>query len=1665
MVRHVAQHHCGLGEVPEAEAIVSLSAADVPCQSGSYEHYQGDCKRYLMCLFGKYKEFSCASGLHWNNREQICDWPESAQCPEEEVGETGGEIVTPAPTPPTTFPSTTRSTTTTTMATKPPPGEDMSGYFKIVCYFTNWAWYRPGDGKYFPEDIDENLCTHIVYGFAVLDYENLIVKAHDSWADFDNKFYERVVAYKKKGLKVSLALGGWNDSAGDKYSRLVNSPSARRRFVKQVLEFLDKYSFDGLDLDWEYPKCWQVDCDKGPDSDKSAFAALVQELRQAFSPRGLLLSSAVSPSKTVIDAGYDVKALGENFDWVAVMTYDFHGQWDKKTGHVAPLYFHEDDDFYFFNANYSINYWISQGVPRRKIVMGMPMYGQSFQLAQASTNGLNARAPGPGQAGEFTRAAGFLAYYEICDRIKNRGWRVVKDPNVRMGPYAFKGNQWVSFDDVDMIRIKSEYIRKMDLGGGMIWALDLDDFRNKCGDGYHPLLNTIRSVLAQPPQGEEEEMGPPIRPTKPPPMRPTKPSTRPTKPPTKPPSMRPTKPLPVWPANPHPPSSTTDPSLEMSSMPSVTTTKKPFVPATTDGDFKVVCYFTNWAWYRQGGGKYLPEDIDPELCTHIIYGFAVMNGDQLLIRPHDTWADYDNKFYERVTAFKAKGLKVLLAIGGWNDSAGDKYSRLVNNPSARARFIMHVLDFLEQHNFDGLDLDWEYPKCWQVDCKKGPDSDKPAFAAFVKELKEAFQPKGLLLSSAVSPSRSVINAGYDVPVLSKYLDWISVMTYDFHGQWDKQTGHVAPMYPHPDDTDVTFNANYSIHYWISQGADRKKIVMGIPMYGQSFSLADNTDHDLNAPTYGGGEAGEATRARGFLAYYEICTNIQKKGWHVVKDKKGRMGPYAYLRDQWVSFDDTAMIRHKSEYIRAMGLGGGMIWALDLDDFQNKCSCEEYPLLRTINRVLRGYPGQGPNCDIAADTLMQEPVDPGFEVTSASSPAEEEPSGKPPDSVSTEAVEGPDCSRGVLISHSSDCSKYFLCQYGQPLEQRCPEGLLWNMDHCDWPENTVCSAGGEGGEGEVGPSTSTTEPPHSSSWPEVTSHPTVTTTQRPFVPGTAAPAPDTGYKVICYFTNWAWYRQGIGKYLPDDIDDSMCTHIAYGFAVLDGTSLTIKPHDSWADIDNNFYQKVTDLRKKGLKVLIAIGGWNDSLGDKYSRLVNNAAARSKFVEHVVQFIEQHNFDGLDLDWEYPKCWQVDCNKGPDSDKEGFAALVQELSSAFKPRGLLLSSAVSPSKVVIDQGNTLLYTITSYHYRRHLYQDLSRGQQQVSASLLPPTTNLCRQGSGRETAGMNFDGCAVGRELASLSLHIKYENRLGEIDEEGRENEGRKEGEDKKGGSTENQSYETIVPIKIMRLLIFSKRGCVAGYNVPALSQYFDWISVMTYDFHGHWDKQTGHVAPLDYYPGDTYEYFNANFSINYWIQNGADRRKLIMGMPMYGQSFSLADTKDNGLNAKSYGPGEAGEFTRAGGFLAYYEICYRVKNQGWTTVRDPEGRIGPYAYKGTQWASYDDVSDIRRKARFIKSIGLGGGMIWALDLDDFRDRCGCGKHPLLKTINHELRGLHAHTSDCTWDLCCVTWENEEESLMSAIILELLITNSSATTRLQRLQKWYSPTCFINLADWL
>ena len=93
----------------------------------------------------------------------------------------------------------------------------------------------------------------------------------------------------------------------------------------------------------------------------------------------------------------------------------------------------------------------------------------------------------------------------------------------------------------------------------------------------------------------------------------------------------------------------------------------------------------------------------------------------------------------------------------------------------------------------------------QGDCNAGPESDKVNFGLWAKELSEAFKPKGLLLSAAVSAGKSTIDMAYDVPVLGQYLDFINVMSYDFRGHWDDKTGHHSPLFHHSNDDNNYMN--------------------------------------------------------------------------------------------------------------------------------------------------------------------------------------------------------------------------------------------------------------------------------------------------------------------------------------------------------------------------------------------------------------------------------------------------------------------------------------------------------------------------------------------------------------------------------------------------------------------------------------------------------------------------------------------------------------------------------------------------------------------------------------------------------------------------------------------------------------------------------------------
>uniref|UniRef100_A0A8C0H554 GH18 domain-containing protein n=1 Tax=Chelonoidis abingdonii TaxID=106734 RepID=A0A8C0H554_CHEAB len=346
--------------------------------------------------------------------------------------------------------------------------------YKLVCYFSNWSQYRPEPATYFPNNVDPNLCTHLIYAFATMNQNKI---APYEWNDEDRLFPE-FQALKKINDKLvtSLAIGGWNFGT-QKFTEMVASPANRKTFIDSVTAYLRKFGFDGIDLDFEYPG-------------SGAFKA---EAASTGLPR-LLVTAAVSAGKGTIDAGYEIAEIGKLLDFISVMTYDFHGGWDSFTGHNSPLCEGSADygDYKYFNCKYAMEYWNDNGVPAEKLLMGFPTYGRTFRLSTSATS-VGAPASGAGSSGAYTREPGFWAYYEICTFLKTAqvGW--IEDQKV---PYAVKGNEWIGYDDICSYKHKVKYLKEKNFGGAMVWAIDLDDFLGSfCNEGKYPLINEAATLL------------------------------------------------------------------------------------------------------------------------------------------------------------------------------------------------------------------------------------------------------------------------------------------------------------------------------------------------------------------------------------------------------------------------------------------------------------------------------------------------------------------------------------------------------------------------------------------------------------------------------------------------------------------------------------------------------------------------------------------------------------------------------------------------------------------------------------------------------------------------------------------------------------------------------------------------------------------------------------------------------------------------------------------------------------------------------------------------------------------------------------------------------------------------------------------------------------------
>lgn len=160
--------------------------------------------------------------------------------------------------------------------------------------------------------------------------------------------------------------------------------------------------------------------------------------------------------------------------------------------------------------------------------------------------------------------------------------------------------------------------------------------------------------------------------------------------------------------------------------------------------------------------------------------------------------------------------KVSICIGGWNfnENGGTKhiFGEMASTYENRQKFITSIMNFVRKHGFDGVEFDWEYPGHEE---QGGKPRDKENFVKLVNEMRQAINNEILLngneriiFSVAVASGEDKIKKGYDIPRIHPHLDWVHVMTYDFHGAWDSVTGSHTSVYAYNKNS----NQKYTLEY-------------------------------------------------------------------------------------------------------------------------------------------------------------------------------------------------------------------------------------------------------------------------------------------------------------------------------------------------------------------------------------------------------------------------------------------------------------------------------------------------------------------------------------------------------------------------------------------------------------------------------------------------------------------------------------------------------------------------------------------------------------------------------------------------------------------------------------------------------------------------------------
>ena len=318
-----------------------------------------------------------------------------------------------------------------------------------------------------------------------------------------------------------------------------------------------------------------------------------------------------------------------------------------------------------------------------------------------------------------------------------------------------------------------------------------------------------------------------------------------------------------------------------------------------------------------------PDTIAADKLTHINYAFANIKDGQVV---EGFARDAEN--LQRLTGLRRRfpQLAILVSVGGWTWSGG--FSDAVLTAESRRRFVESAITFLQRHDLDGIDVDWEYPGLPGLGNTHRPE-DKENFTALMAELRAALNGLGrskhrtyLLTFAAGAFSDFITHTELDK--LQALVDFVNLMTYDFRvAEADPVSGHHANLFPSAADAEQR-SVDRAVKEFRAAGVPPGKLVVGVPFYGRGWA-------QVAADRNGRYQRGKPIEPRMDLNYGHLADFVGRDGFERFWDAESQ-APYLWnaSRGIFITYEDPESLGRKGSYIVEHGLAGAMFWEYNAD---------------------------------------------------------------------------------------------------------------------------------------------------------------------------------------------------------------------------------------------------------------------------------------------------------------------------------------------------------------------------------------------------------------------------------------------------------------------------------------------------------------------------------------------------------------------------------------------------------------------------------------------------------------------------------------------------------------------------------------------------------------